>query len=121
MNEDHGWIDIESAKGNLLDAKKELNGTIMGCSAANKLINDALESLGYKEGKEPDSYEDGWYMLHHHNYTKKVHATFIDNGVTFDTLVDEDGNDWKIWAISYGVFDPECRFCYILPFLKETQ
>ena len=126
MSEIHGAV-IDSVIGNLLEAKGHLDGTIMNISdvnsltAANCLIDEALDSLGYRKEELQKHYDDGWYMLCHYNYDKKLHATFVDNGTTLDTMVDKDGNDWKTWAISHGVFDPECRFCYIKPVVKEAE
>ena len=120
MADIHGAV-IDSVIGNLLEAKKQLDGTIMGASAAHSLIDESLESLGYKKEELQERYKDGVYVLTHHQYTAMVNATFIHDGLTLNTMVDMEGNDWKTWALSHGVFDPECRFCYILPFLKEAQ
>ena len=126
MSEIHGAV-IDSVIGNLLEAKKHLDGTIMDTStvnslmAANCLIDKALESLGYKKEELQKHYDDGEYIFHHNSSAKRVHATFAHNGTTLLTLVDEDNNDWKEWAFSHGVFDPKKSFCYLKPVVKEAE
>lgn len=113
--------DNERAIQSLITAQSELNGgTKLGVTAAKQLIDEALEHLGYTK-PEPKRYEDGWYLLNDNQYIKKVYATFIHNGLTLSTMVDEDGNDWKEYAISHGVFDPERRFTYIKPVKEDLD
>lgn len=113
-------VDVNAAIRSLIQAKTEINGTALGVIAAERLIDEALELLGYEKEVEPERYEDGVYVITHHQYTTMVNATFIHHGQTLDTMVDMEGNDWKTWALSHGVFDPDCRFCYITPFIEEA-
>lgn len=113
--------DNERAIQSLIDAKSELNGgTKLGVTAAKQLIDEALEHLGYTE-PEPKRYEDGWYLLNDNQYIKKVYATFTHNGQTLDTMVDEEDNDWRDYAIERGVFDPSRRFTYIKPVEEDSD
>ena len=109
-------LDVRLATDKILDAKEKLDSAIYGSdpaedrmSEANGLIDEALTALNYKD---PKSYQDGEYVIYHEQYAKRVDATFGEDGELL-TLVDKDGNDWRQWAVSHGVFDPERTNCYM--------
>ena len=117
-------FDVKLATDKLLEARKELdiefNENVIQVVNTRGLISDALKALGYKDPKE---HEDGEYVFYHNQYAKKVDATFDEDGQLL-TLVDKDGNDWRMYAMSHGVFDPEKRFCYMKPVseaIKEAK
>ena len=58
--------------------------------------------------------EDGKYIYYADGYEKEVEATFDKEG-NLTSLVDDEGNHWRKWAMAYGVLDPNAEKHYLIP------
>ena len=58
--------------------------------------------------------ESGRYIYYADGYEKEAEATFDDEG-NLESLVDDEGNQWRKWAMAYGVLDSKVKNHYLIP------
>ena len=58
--------------------------------------------------------ESGRYIYYADGYEKEVEATFGEEG-NLESLIDDEGNQWRKWAMAYGVLDPKVKSHYLIP------
>ena len=76
-------------------------------------LHQALEHLGYTPPSEPENgYTDGRYIFHEDGYKKEVTAVFDADG-NLQSLLDDEGNQWREYVLTSGVFSSTRVDCYL--------